>query len=98
MATIQELESRIVAIENHLIKLPAGSVRFVPGEKPTLYQEVTADLNREQLVALENAGLTTVAQLKQAAGTEDGFTKIDGLGKVADRKIRAALEGLTNGR
>jgi hypothetical protein len=94
MATNQELLKRIEAIEAHLVRLPAGNVRFVVSEAPSLYDEVTADLNREQLAALENAGLTTVAQLRQAAEHEDGFTKIDGLGKVADKKLRAALEEL----
>lgn len=98
MATNQELLKRIEAIEAHLAKLPAGTQRFVCGEAPSLYDEVmaTADLNREQLAALENAGLTTVAQLQQAAKYEDGFTKIDGLGPAADKKLRKALKEISN--
>lgn len=103
MATNEELTRRVEAIEAHLAGLPVGMKRFVPGEAPaeapklTLYEEVTAGLNQEQLHALENAGLTTVAQLKKAAKDEDGLTRIDGIGPAADKKLRKALEGLANG-
>lgn len=93
MSTLAELESRIIAIEAHLAKLPAGVVRFVPGESPTAWETVTAELTHKQKDALRAAGLNTLKALKEAAVDEDGFIKIDGLGAAADTKLRAALEG-----
>lgn len=93
-ATLAELESRVTAIEAHLAKLPAGTVRFVPGESPTAWETATADLTHKQKDALHAAGLNTLKSLKEAAKSEDGFIKIDGLGAAADAKLRASLEAL----
>jgi len=93
MATVSELEARIVAIETHLAKIPAGTVRFVPGENPTAWEEVTESLTDKQRATLRAAGLHSVRELREAALEEDGFLKLDGLGAAADAKLRAALEG-----
>lgn len=101
-----KLAMRLAAVEAHLVKLVAGTTRFVPGgaveqpepelpaEKLTLWETVTAELTHKQVDALKAAGLYTVKSLREAAAEEDGFIRIDGLGKAADATLRKALEGL----
>lgn len=72
-----------------------------PGNPPVLHlspeplwEQATADLTDKQRAALKAAGLDTITALREAAQEEDGFTRIDGLGTVADGKLRNALEEL----
>lgn len=72
-----------------------------PGEPPVLvippeplWEKVTAVLTVKQQAALKAAGLNTLEALREEARREDGFIRIDGLGDVADKKLRAALEEL----
>jgi len=91
---IDEIKARLDAVEAHLAKIPAGTIRFVPAEPPTAWETVTAELTHKQKDALLAAGLKTVKSLRETAASEDGFTKLDGLGAAADAKLRAALEAL----